>query len=795
MKVKKAGMLRQHEYPSVLMRVALLILIIAVFLWSLVVVGRSWLGRGHGKSQVTLHVMFWGSPNEVRDVRLTIDQFCHANPNIRVVAIPVSGPYYTKLDSMLAAGDPPDVMYVSASRVTTLVHEGVLADLTPYLQARRRSGHMKWFHQYFPKVLSAFRYTHGGKIAYYGLPKDFSTMVMFVNLRLFRQAGLAVPYGGWTWHDYERDVQIMARRCQTGRSRVFGGALITTSRLLRNIVWTFGGRFFLGPHSDKLAFMQPPALEALHMIRRVRFKIGSVYNHIGVGFTQRAIRAFLAGRVGVLGPWGRWFVPLCRAEPDLNFDVVPLPHAPGIASTSLISTVAWSMSARCAHPRAAFKLLTFLAGPAGQTITTREGLSVPSLESIARSSAFLDPNLPPRNARLFLDEVQTGRIAPGIREDRTFNHLLRDTIGQSINLDGMTPKEAATRMSHRWSAVLDSPLRRGQFSAMPWHELIASGFVLIGLGVLVLVLWILRQRWGRESILGMVFISPWLVGFIGLTVFPMILSLFLSLTRWRPIASLSTARFVGLANYQQILFHDPHFLDSLKITVLYAVLALVSGQILALLLALLIHRPIRGTNVFRFITLMPLAVSSVCLGSLWLTMFNDHHGLINELLRPPLSLLGLRPPNWFGSDAQFWAVPAYVLMSLWTVGAAVIIYLAGLSRISVSLYEAALLDGAGMWRRLYSITLPMLSPIIFFNVVVSLIASLQLFSQAQVMTNGRPADTSLFYVLYIFQQGFEYFHFGYAAALSWLLFVFILVLTVAVFRLARRYVSYEGAWI
>ena len=787
--------LRQRDRFTIVSRWGVAFLFLAAFIWSLLMVGTTWLHGRDGGTKTKLHVMFWGSPNEVHDVEAAVNQFENSHPHIRVVPIPVSGPYYTKLDSMLAAGDPPDVMYVSASRVHELVHSHVLKNLYPYIQARLRAGRMQWFNDYFPKVLGAFRFGHQSQPSYFGLPKDFTTMVMFVNLRLFHRANLAIPYRGWTWRKYERDVQIITQRCQTGNARIFGGGLVTSTRMLRNIVWTFGGHFFSSAHGTGLDLINYHTMSALHFIRRLRFRNGTVYNHIGVGFTQRSLRAFLAGRVGVIGPWGRWFVPQCRDEPQLQFDVVPIPHARGIKPVSLISTVAWGMAAACKHPQAAFKLLTYLSGPPGQLITTRGGLSVPSLRSLAESRHFLRPQAQPQHAEVFLAEANSGRIAPGIREDRTFNHLLRDTVGQSINLNSGAPEEKAVEMARRWRAINRSPLRRGHFAHMPWPELIASGFVLIALGMLMLLLWALQQQWKKESLGGLLFISPWLAGFAGLTLFPMVLSLFLSLTRWRPITTLSAARFVGITNYQQILFHDPHFIHSLWITFIYTAMAVPLGQVIALVLAILLHRPLRGMAIFRFIALMPLAVSSVCLGTLWLTMFNDHHGLINELLRPLLRLVGLHPPDWFGRDAHLWATPAYAFMSFWTIGGAVIVYVAGLSRISASLYEAAVIDGAGGLRRFFSITLPMLSPIIFFNFVVSLIGTLQIFSQAQVMTDGRPGDTSLFYVLYIFQQGFEYFHFGYAAALSWLLFVFILGLTILVFRLSRRYVSYEGVWL
>lgn len=746
-------------------------------------------------NQIRLRILFWGSPNEVNDVRTAVRNFEIGHPRIKVTPIPVSGSYYTKLDSMLAAGHPPDVMYVSASRVHLLEREHVLKNLNPLVRRWQASGKMQWFSDYFPKVIKAFTVKHKGRSGLYGLPKDFSTMTMYVNLRLFHQAGVKVPYAGWTWGQYEQDVGIISRLSSRRNGRIFGGMLITSSRVLRNIIWTFGGHFFDPQKPESLDLGSPQCMAAFHMIRTLRFTQRTLYNHIGVGFTQRGVRAFLAGRVGVLGPWGRWFVPQCRAEPNLRFDVVPLPHAPGVKPVALLSTVAWGLAAASRHPDAAFSLVKFLSGPPGQAITTREGLSVPSLQRLAQGPEFLAPGKQPANARLFLREAQIARLAPGLREDRSFNALLRNTIGQSISLHNIAPQLAVQRLVQRWRAMKDSPLRRGKFPSMPWPELISSGLVLTGLGALLLLLWGLRQKWCLEQAKGIAFIAPWLFGFIFLTLLPMLLSFFLSLTKWRPITEVSAARFVGLANYQQILFHDPHFVHSLVVTITYTLLILPIGQTVAIGAAVLLNRTMRGAAIFRFIILIPLAVSGVCLGTLWLTMFNDHHGLINELLRPVLGIFGARPPDWFGSSAHFWAVPAFVLMSLWTIGSAVIIYLAGLQRIPESLHEAARMDGAGAFRRFFAITLPILSPIIFFNLVVSLIGAMQLFSQAQVMTDGRPGDSSLFYVLYIFQQGFEYFHFGFAAALSWLLFVFILVLTLLIFRLARRWISYEGAWL
>jgi multiple sugar transport system permease protein len=177
---------------------------------------------------------------------------------------------------------------------------------------------------------------------------------------------------------------------------------------------------------------------------------------------------------------------------------------------------------------------------------------------------------------------------------------------------------------------------------------------------------------------------------------------------------------------------------------------------------------------------------------LWRQLYNDEYGLINGLLRPVLAVFGTEPPDWLGEDARRWAIPAFVLMSVWGVGGAMILYLAGLKGIPVSLYEAATIDGAGRARQFWNVTLPMLSPLIFYNVVMGIIASFQVFVQAMVMTGGGPDNYTLFYVLQLYRQAFEFHNMGYASAMAWVLFVILLVLTVLVFRGSRRLVYYEG---
>jgi multiple sugar transport system permease protein len=173
-------------------------------------------------------------------------------------------------------------------------------------------------------------------------------------------------------------------------------------------------------------------------------------------------------------------------------------------------------------------------------------------------------------------------------------------------------------------------------------------------------------------------------------------------------------------------------------------------------------------------------------------MYNNNYGIINAMLRPVLRAFGTTPPDWFGTDARRWAIPAFVLMTLWGVGGAMILYLAGLKGIPISLYEAATIDGAGRTGQFWHVTLPMLSPLIFYNVVMGLIASFQVFVQAMVMTEGGPNDLTLFYVLNLYRQAFEFHNMGYASAMAWVLFLILLGLTVLIFKGSKNLVYYEG---
>jgi multiple sugar transport system permease protein len=286
----------------------------------------------------------------------------------------------------------------------------------------------------------------------------------------------------------------------------------------------------------------------------------------------------------------------------------------------------------------------------------------------------------------------------------------------------------------------------------------------------------------REAITFYLLVLPWIIGFIVFYAYPTLRSLYLSFTHYQigrePI-------LVGLDNFSR-LAQDKDFWQALKVTTLYVLGSVPGSTIIAIGIAMLLAQRIRGISVWRTIYFLPSVVAPVAVAILWSFVFNPEYGLINTLLR----YIGIEGPGWVSS--QDWALPSLIFMSWWTVGGQVIIYLAGLKNIPKELYEVAEIDGAGPWAKFWNITIPMLSPTIFFNLVLGFIAAFQIFEGPLVLTQGGPNDATLTYMLNLYKQAFELGSLGYASALAWILFIIIMALTAVIIRSSSLWVYYES---
>jgi multiple sugar transport system permease protein len=290
-----------------------------------------------------------------------------------------------------------------------------------------------------------------------------------------------------------------------------------------------------------------------------------------------------------------------------------------------------------------------------------------------------------------------------------------------------------------------------------------------------------RKPAGRRTIVGYIFIAPFMLGFLLWFLIPALTSVWMAFQNWNMI---NPPKFIGFDNFKKIAT-DKLFWQSLKVTTVYTAVSVPLSLVVAFLLALLMNVKVRGIAVFRTLYYMPGIVPAVANAILWAWILNSDFGLLNAFLH----IFGIPRILWL-QDPR-WALPALILMSLWSLGGAMVIFLAGLQGIPNEFYEAAEIDGAGAWSKLWNVTIPLMSPVIFFNLIMGLIGTFQIFTAGYLITNGGPQNATLFYVLYLYRNGFQYFQMGYAAALAWVLTFIIMGLTVFVFKGLGGRVYYE----
>jgi multiple sugar transport system permease protein len=287
-----------------------------------------------------------------------------------------------------------------------------------------------------------------------------------------------------------------------------------------------------------------------------------------------------------------------------------------------------------------------------------------------------------------------------------------------------------------------------------------------------------REAWAFH-----LFISPWIIGFLVFTLFPVLASLALSFTKYN-IAQPPV--WIGLKNYRNAVTVDPTFFLALRVTWTYALASIPLQLVLGLIIALMLNADIPLVSVWRTLYYLPSVLSGVAVAVLWALIFHPSSGILNNLL----AIFGIKGPLWLFSKQ--WALPALIIMSLWGVGGSMIIYLSALQGVPTTLYEAATIDGAGAWRRFWNVTLPMITPVLLFNLIMGIISTLQSFTSAFVMTQGGPEGATLFFGLKLYYTAFRDIRMGYASMMAWVLFIIILVLTMAVVKSSSAWVYYEG---
>lgn len=299
-----------------------------------------------------------------------------------------------------------------------------------------------------------------------------------------------------------------------------------------------------------------------------------------------------------------------------------------------------------------------------------------------------------------------------------------------------------------------------------------------------------RKGWSRRTrqnfFTGLLFLAPWFIGFLVFTLYPMAASLVYSFSEYHPLRPLE---WVGLENYAN-LFQDELYWKSLQNTLYMVGIGVPLTLLASFLCAVLLNLKVRGQSIYRVIYFLPSIVPTVASTLLWLWILNPQFGIMNEIL----GLVGIEGPNWLRDPN--WSKPSLILLGMWGMGGTIVIYLSGLQDVPISLIEAAELDGASWWQRLWHITIPMVSPITVFNLITGVIGMFQYFAQAYVFGTasslGSPLNSTLFYSVYLFQVGFQFLKMGYASAMAWVLFLIILLCTILLLKVSERFTYYAG---
>ncbi len=785
-----------------LLALAAVVLVVGSFGW---VIARGVRGGGAQPGQTQLTILHWGDKTEDAIVAGLVRDFEAQNPDIRVVRSNVGSPaqLQTKLQTMLAAGDPPDLFYLIFEKVAAFASQGVLEEIEPYVTRDRAAGAPDCpdLADFFPATLDAFRFDERtrsvGRGALVGLPKDFTSVGFYYNKSLFDRAGVPYPPAdGWTWDEF------LAAARKIGRlDGCYGAEVVTWESMVRIYLFTHG-LDVADPGFREFHLTDPKVVAALDALRSwfhdEPHTLLSAKTQLETGQAP-----FLTGRVGMAGPFGRWQVPLYRLIPKERFDwdFAPLPHAAGKPPANGVLTVAWTMAKAGRHKPEAWRLMKFLLGREGQQTVCATGLAIPVLRSVANSRCFDDPDAMPQSDQVFLRGAAEARPIEWPADTRFMDEL--KTAFENIYKLGKPTLPELQRVEGTWREI-------SQYTApgapAPWGDFVLAFAAVATLAALVAAVRWWRSRPGRmarrEELAGLVMVSPWLIGFALFLAFPIVMSLLLGFTRWNPMQPVARAEWLGTANFRELLTFDPTFRKAVWITAFYALLAVPTSQIAALAAAVLLSGERRGIGLFRAVWYLPSVLAGVGMAILWKWVFHHEHGLLNSLLAPVCAALNhlfalsggeaLSPPRWFERDAETWGVPAFALINLWVIGGTMMIYLAGLKGIPRELYEAAEIDGAVGWRRFRNVTLPMLSPVIFFNTIMALIASFQIFTQVFVMTGGGPGTSTHFYVYYLYKKAFDLGAMGYASAMAWLLLLIVLGLTLLLMRGTRRMVYYEA---
>ncbi|MBI4559081.1 MAG: extracellular solute-binding protein [Candidatus Hydrogenedentes bacterium] len=754
-------------------------------------------------NRIELHV--WGmNLAEVRyGTYAVVARFEEKYPNVKVILGPTDrGEDLQKLLCGVVGNAPPDVFRRESNLFGDIAARDILLSLEPFIETDKSRPDGLYEVDYPPGVWASGHYND----IMYAIPESSNPLVLGYNKRLFREAGLDPDRPPRTWDEWIEATRKLTREGANGQIDTLGTAIHARDDLAFYIA-QIGGQV-LSEDGRTCRLNSPEGVQALTFLGQMFDGMGGrrAYNDFVVTNPGTDIyNPFAMGRIA-MSVEDDWIIfRAMQYAPDMELGVAPVPAPAGRPTITQSATNGMYMIPRNArHPNEAWDFVRYMNSPESQIImldTLKKQAMLhggrhmypgfrPNRKVLEELSARFAPREPPfdkcfETCKQILDTLVPVTISP-------VTAVLRDEMRRAVervSYHEVSPQQALNDATHRVQEQLALFYGRERAPLLEWWYVWLAFFVTVLLALAVIVIRTRSERafsslQRRENRTGPLFVLPWVLGFLVFTAGPMVFSFAMSFCDYDVI---HPARWVGIRNYTSLVLKDPLFTKSLANTV-FMVLALPLGMATSLSIALLLNTKVRGMSVYRTIFYLPAITPAVATAVLWYALLNPS-GIINTALSATVcGWLGINPPAWLQDPA--WSKPALVLMGLWGAGGGMILWLAGLQGIPQQLYEAAAIDGAGTFRQFRSITLPMLTPYIFFSLIVGIIGVFQIFAQALVLTLGGPADSTLFYVYYLFNCAFRYFKMGYASAQAWILFVIVLLLTLIQWKLSKRWVHY-----
>ncbi len=752
----------------------------------------------------------------------------------------------TRFLMSVAGGMPPDVIYFDRFAVTEWAGRGAFLDLTPFIEKNitDNADFALRAEDYYPSCWDevVFHDPRTGKTGIYGIPEKVDSRALLYNKDLLVRAGYVDGKGEArpprTWEELEEMAVALTERTPAGYIARLGFVPNYGNSWLYLYGWMNGGEF-MSTDGKRCTLDDPQVESALEWMSGIYRKLGGAREVYAFqsSFQGGDLDPFLTGKIGMKID-GFWQITdiLSQYGRSVNWAAAP-PPVPASAREKGMETLSWvggwcyAIPSSAKHKEGAWELIRFLSSQRAVSIIAESS----RLQAASRGQVFVPIQHSNRVINKFLTEkyvFSNPAMEPRIKDAvRLYNDLLEGArfrpvtpVGQLLWNQHITATENAIfekstaheALSHATANVqreLDRILAPPVGRELSWSWLIAIYVALVVAAVIGIYYWDTRaglrrgvahalRHVGGNALLGKgggiegvqssyfrsqwrggwICAAPWIIGFILFTGGPILFSIVISFCDYD---ILNPARVTGLKNYQWMFTSDPLFWKSLWNT-LFMVLGIPVGLGVSLGIAMLLNMEIRGVALWRTFFYLPSIVPAVAASILWIWIFNPSGGLLNSVL----GSLGIVGPNWLQDERT--SKLSLILMGLWGAGGGMIIWIAGLKGISQSYYEAADLDGAGPWGKFRHITLPLLSPYIFFNLIMGLIGTFQIFTQAFIMTLGGPVNSTHVYAYHLFNNAFRYLQMGYAAAMAWFLFLIVFILTMIQMRLSERWVHYEG---